>query len=107
MLAGTPWERIGIDLTCRHPRTRWGNYYLLTYVDYFTKFVEVYAIPNKEAETVFRVLAEEVFPRHGVPLQVMTDQGSELENQLLRDCATVTGLKTFGPAPTGRTLTTQ
>ena len=57
MSVGVSWERIGIDLTGRHPRSRKGNYYLLTYIDYFTKFAEVFAIPNKEAETVCRVLA--------------------------------------------------
>ena len=77
MLAGAPWERIGIDLTVRHPRSRRENYYLLTHIDYFTKFAEVYAIPNKEAGTVYRMFAEKVFPRYGVPIQVITDLGKK------------------------------
>ena len=47
------------------------------------KFTEVYAIPNKNTETVCRVLSEEVFPRYGVPLQVVTDQGRDFSNRLL------------------------
>ena len=30
MPVGAPWERIGIDLTDRHPRSRRGSHYLLT-----------------------------------------------------------------------------
>ena len=61
MSLGAPWERIGIDLTGIHPRSRRENCYILTYVDHFTKFAEAFLIPNKEAVTVARVLVEQVF----------------------------------------------
>ena len=70
MTVGAPWERVRIDLTRKHPRSRRGNYYILTYIDYFTKWAEAYPIPNKKAFTVCRLLVEEIFPRYGVPLQV-------------------------------------
>ena len=73
MTVGAPWERVGIDLTGKHPRSRRGDNYILTYIDYFTKWAEAFPIPNKEAPTVCRTLIKEVFPRYGVPLQVISD----------------------------------
>ena len=46
MVVGAPWERVGMDLTGRHPRSWRGNYYILTYLDHFTKFAEAYPIPK-------------------------------------------------------------
>ena len=75
MAVGASWERVGIDLSGKQPRSRRGNYYILTYLDHFTKFAEAYPIPNKDAETIFRVLVEEIVPRFRVPIQLLTDQG--------------------------------
>ena len=68
-------------------------------MEYFTKFTEVYVIPNNEAETVRRILAEEVFPRYGVPLQVVTDQGKEFENRLLRGLCDSYGFEMVRTSP--------
>ena len=80
MVVGAPWKRVGIDLTGRHPRSRRGNFYILTYVDHFTKFAEAYFVPTIEAETTCRVLVEEIIPRFGVPSQLLTDQGQVFDN---------------------------
>ena len=63
MVVGAPWERVGMNPTGKHPRLRRGNCYILTYLDHFTKFAEAYPIPNKEAETICRVLVQEII--HG------------------------------------------
>ena len=39
---------------------------------------------STKTETICRVLAEDVFPRYVVPLQVVTDQGREFDNRILR-----------------------
>jgi hypothetical protein len=36
------------------PQTSLGNKYVLVTVDYFSKWVEAYAIPNQETETIAR-----------------------------------------------------
>ena len=68
MVVGVSWTKGGMDLTGRHPRSRRGNYYILAYLDHFTKFTQAYAIPNKEAETICCVLVEEIFPQFGFNL---------------------------------------
>jgi hypothetical protein len=53
---GAPFERIAIDVAGPFLRSDHGNRYLLIAVDYFTKWLEVYANPNREALTVAEAL---------------------------------------------------
>ena len=92
MAVGATWERVRMDLTGKHPRSRRDNYYIFTYVDHFTKFAEAYPIPNKEAVTICRVLVEEIIPRLGVPIQLLTDQGREFDNQMTKGLSEVYGI---------------
>src|SRR6266516_8000970 len=57
---------------------------MLTVVDHFTKHAEALPIRNKEAVTVARVLWDAVFSRYGLPMQILSDCGSEFENGLMR-----------------------
>jgi IS30 family transposase len=59
-----------------------GNRYILTIVDYFTKWVEAVAIPQKDAVTVAKALHEHVYCRNGAPHRVITDNGREFSNQV-------------------------
>lgn len=60
-----------------------GNKYILTIQDELTKFSEAFALPNKEANTVARVLVEEYFMRYGISKEVATDQGTEFMNSTM------------------------
>ena len=48
-------------------------------MDGFTKWAEAFPLKNKEAETIAKVLVEQVFARFGVPLSILSDQGKEVE----------------------------
>ena len=85
MTTGAPFERIHVDLTGPHPRSRRGNTYIFTCIDPFTKWAEAFAIPNKEAPTVARVLVEQVFCRLGVPISLLTDRGREVDGNLMNE----------------------
>ena len=85
IVTGDVWERLSVDLTGPHPRTKRGSQYILTCIDHFSKWAEAFPIPNKEAVTVARVLVEQVFCRMGTPLAILTDQGKEVDGQLMRE----------------------
>jgi hypothetical protein len=52
-----PWYHLGIDFVGPiQPTSTEGNRYILTISDYFTKFVEAVALPNKSAVGVAQVL---------------------------------------------------
>ena len=82
---GEPFERIAIDLTGPHPTSRSGHVYMLTIVDIFTKWAEAIPIRNKEAVTVARALMDVVISRFGVPMQILSDNGREFDNSILRE----------------------
>jgi hypothetical protein len=74
---GEPWERVAIDITGPHPVSKLGNRFILTVIDHFSKWTEAFAIRNHEATTVAKLLADQVFARFGIPLQLLSDRGQE------------------------------
>jgi hypothetical protein len=65
--------------------TRHDYTYILTCIDPFTKWVEAFPLRNKEAETVARTLVEQVFCRFGVPIALLSDQGREVDGNIMRE----------------------
>ena len=85
MLTGAPLERLHIDLTGPHPRSRRGSVFIVTCIDPFTKWAEALPAPNKEAATVARIIVEQVICRYGTPLSIVTDRARELDGDLMRE----------------------
>ena len=85
MLVGSPGERISIDITGKHPKSRRGNSYILTVIDHFTKFADGFPIPNHEATTVAKVLINRWIVYYGTPLQILSDKGAEFEGHLFAE----------------------
>ena len=79
-VVGSPFERVALDILGPLPETDAGNKYALVVVDYFSKWVEAYAIPNQETTTLADVLIKEFITRFGVPLELHSDQGRNFES---------------------------
>ncbi|XP_045482836.1 uncharacterized protein LOC123686668 [Harmonia axyridis] len=90
---GSPLERVAIDIAGPFPETDEGNKYILVAMDYFTKWVEAYAIRNQEAATVAEVLIKEMFSRFGVPLELHSDQGRNFESDLFKNVCELLGIR--------------
>ena len=75
ILVGGPFHRVGVDVL-QLPLTFSGNQYAVVFMDYFTKWPQVFAVPN-----------------HGVPELLLSDRGpnflSELVNEVCRLVGTV------------------
>ena len=87
----SPWHRVGIDLVGPIDRTDTGNAYIITCTDYFTKWPEAAAIPDKCATTVANFLFG-LITRHGCPVIIQSDQGRELINQANSHLFDLTGI---------------
>ena len=85
MLTGEPFEKLHIDLTGPHPRSRRGSQWILTCIDPFSKWAEAFPLPNKEAATVARVLVEQVICRFGAPVAGISDRGKEVDGNLMTE----------------------
>ena len=97
--AGSPMERVAVDIVGPLPRTPRGNRFICVAMDYFTKWPEAYAIPDHEAETVATVLVDEFFTRFGVPGELHSDQGREFESRVFRRCCELLGVQKTRTTP--------
>ena len=79
-----PFAKIALDITGPYPKTHSGNEYIVTFIDMYSGWPEAFAVPNKKAETVAHLLMEEIFPRFGAPLQLVTDNGPENVNKIMK-----------------------
>ena len=81
-----PWEHLQLDFTGPLPQSH-GKTYCLVIIDQFTRWVEAFPTANCTATTVARILAEEVIPRWGVPLQIDSDQGTHFTGKVVKTVA--------------------
>ena len=83
--AGMPMERLHVDVLGPFPQSARGNHYILAAVDQFTKWAEVFAVPDQTAETTAKTLVNDIIARFGAPLSIHTDQGRNFESQLFAE----------------------
>ena len=92
-------EMIAIDFLGPLPQTEKGNKHLLVMADYYTKWVEAFALPNQKASTVARVLVDEVFCRLGTPAILHSDQGRNFESKILQEICQILEIKKVRTTP--------
>ena len=80
-----PFHMIGIDVIGPLPRTEEGNKYIVVAIDFFTKWPEAKAIKEANAKEISKFVYEEIICRHGCPKKILTDNGSEFNNQLTKN----------------------
>jgi len=78
-------QRLHMDLFGPLKTASSGAKYILCMTDSFTKYVELAAIPNKEAETVANIFFEKWICRYGPPKELFTDNGREFCNKILTE----------------------
>ena len=98
-VTGVPMERVCIDLVGPFPVSNNGNRYALVVTDYFTKFVEIFPLPNQEASSVASVLVRDFFSKYGVPHFLHSDQGTQFESRLFQEICTLLGIEKTRTTP--------
>lgn len=86
-----PWEYTGVDFVGPLPRTPGGNAYILVFVDYFSKWVEISAVREATARVAASKLLCDVFARHGAPTYLISDRGSPFVSELFDHVLTTLG----------------
>lgn len=64
----SPWEMLGVDLMGPFPQSSLGNLYLLVFVDYNTRWEEMFSLHTATAETVSNILKREILTRWDLSL---------------------------------------
>ena len=88
-----PMDRVVIDLTGPHPTTGRQNRYILTCVDYFSRYLVATSIRNKYASTVAKALNWSLFCRWGLRRELLSNQGTEFDNKVLHELCAQFGIK--------------
>ena len=78
-----PFYQVGMDVMGPLPLTISGKRYIVIAVDHFTKWVEIRALEQNDAQSIAQFFYEDVICQHGVPEILSTDQGTEFINELL------------------------
>ena len=89
---GSPLQLVAVDILGPLPESATGNRYILVVGDYFSRWMEAYAIPNQEAVTVSKKLTEEFFLRFSPPEQLHSDQGRQFESELVAEVCKLLGI---------------
>ena len=89
---GAPLERVAIDVLGPLTETHQGNQYILVVGDYWTKWMEAYAMEDQQAETVAAKLVDEFVCRFGVPMELHSDQGRNFESAVFQEMCKLLGI---------------
>ena len=94
-----PFKRVAVDLVGPiAPMTDRGNRYILTMVDYATRYPEATALKSIEAETVAEALVA-MFSRVGIPEEVLTDQGSQFVSGVMKEVSRLLSMRQLVTTP--------
>ena len=70
-----PNQRVHMDLFGPRKTMPSGKKFILCVTDAFSKYAEMVAIPDKSAPTVASALFSRWLCRHGIPLEIVSDNG--------------------------------
>ena len=94
-----PFQRIAVDLVGPiYPPTDRKNRYILTIVDYATRYPEAVALPGIETERVAEALVD-VFSRVGVPREMLSDMGSQFTSELIGEVSRLLSMRQLTTTP--------
>ena len=98
-LIDVPFKRVAVDIVGPlFPATDRGNRFILTLVDYATRYPEAVALPSIDTERVVEALVE-IFCRIGVPHEMLTDMGSQFTSKLLSEVSRLISLNRLTTTP--------
>ena len=81
----TPFDRVAVDLIGPiSPCSERGHRYILTMVDYATRYVEAKPLKTIRSDEVAEALWE-MWTRLGVPKEILTDNGSQFVGELAKE----------------------
>ena len=98
-LMSEPFERIAVDLIGPiKPITEQGSRYILTIVDFATRYPEAIPLKSIETERVAEALMS-VFCRLGFPKEVLSDRGSQFTSELMKEISRLISMKQLFTTP--------
>lgn len=82
-----PWTAIAADIVGPLPRSKGGFQYLLVIQDLFSKWIECRALRSATGPKIREALQDMVLSRWGTPAVLLTDNGTEFVNRVMKQFA--------------------
>ena len=79
-----PWEMVSMDFLGPLPVTDRGNQYLLVFIDYLSRYVELVPTVSRSAIHVAEALRHRVITRHSAPKVLISDNAKEFTGDVLK-----------------------
>ena len=93
-----PFEKVVIDIVGPLPETNKGNSYILTLVDFSTRWPEAIPLKRTKTENVAEALFD-IFSRLGIPKVVLSDNGRQLILDSMQETMKMLGVEQKLSAP--------
>ena len=84
--------RVAMDMIGPLPLTESGNRYILTVVDYATRYPMALALKQTDSETVAEALIE-MFSQVGIPVEILSDNGPNLTSKVMAEVTRLLSIK--------------
>ena len=81
-------DRINVDTIGPLPMDDDGNQYIVAIIDCFSRFLELYPVKDTSALSAAVPLVD-FSGRYGIPAEVLTDNGTQYANQLMKEVETL------------------
>ena len=100
--AGSPMERLHIDILKPFNQSDDKHCYVLMMIDQFTKWVEMAAIPEQSALLTAKKVLVHFIATVGFPLEIHTDQGRNFESKLFESLCELLEIANTRTTPNGQ-----
>ncbi|XP_072180111.1 uncharacterized protein [Diadema setosum] len=94
-----PFHRVAVDLVGPiKPATTRGHRYILTLVDYATRYPEAVPLRNIDTPTVAEALLS-IYSRVGFPKEMLTDRGAQFTSDIMREVSRLLSIRHVTTTP--------
>ena len=98
-LIDTSFKRVAVDLVgLITPASEKGHRYILTLVDYATRYPEAVLLKNIDIETVAEALLD-MYSRLGIPEKVLRDQGTQFVSSCMKEVSRLLSINRLTTTP--------
>ncbi|XP_071503098.1 uncharacterized protein [Diadema antillarum] len=98
-LIDEPFRRVALDIIGPiEPATGKGNRFILTVVDYATRYPEAVALRRIDTQTVAEALVN-IYSRVGIPREVLTDRGSQFTSDVMKEVSRLLSTRQMTTTP--------
>ena len=98
-LIDTPFKRVAVEIVGPiAPPSEAGHRYILTLVDYATRYPEAVPLKKITTEAVAEALLD-IYSRVGIPEEVLTDQGTQFMSECMQEVSRLLSIKGLTSTP--------